>query len=559
MRQQLRPKPNLSNPPSSPEVIRGPADETGSETDLAETDLGELAARFSAHGGGSLSAELSTDLALELVLHEIVEQACLATGATGAAIVLRRDGEMVCRASFGANAPALGSRLDPSSGVSGACIQSLSLQRCDDVLADAHADLEASHRLGVRSVMVMPLLRRNNLNGDDPDGDDLRGGDLPGNNLLGVFELLSSRPAAFGERDERTLEALAVRTLINLDRASRPLVAPIEFPAVLENVQENVPENVQETKTAAADAELHSGGAGKVANEFEETEAAEISPRQISPEVFPAQPSPRAPDFVTLVLGAAVLGCALMLSVLAGWHFGLQRVLESSGSIPSAGPSHRAGSGSAAADANAPGRNASPAPSAPAATPAANAVPPGGLRVYENGKEIFNLPPGQGQSGTADKREGPPASSLGASVGTSLGGSGNQAVPIQPPPNRTLPNATSADKAPAHTLAPAGTASTAPDRAVYLPPAVATADLTHRVEPEYPADALQQQIQGAVVLQVDIGANGAVDDARVVSGPAQLGPASVAAVKQWRFKPHRVNGQPVGVETTITLNFRLPG
>ena len=54
----------------------------------AESDLGELAALFAAHSGGGLSAEVSTDLALEIVLNEIVEQACLATGATGAAIAL---------------------------------------------------------------------------------------------------------------------------------------------------------------------------------------------------------------------------------------------------------------------------------------------------------------------------------------------------------------------------------------------------------------------------------------------------------------------------------------
>ena len=72
-----------------------------------ETDLAQLAAVFSAHGGG-VSPELSKNLALEIVLNEIVVQACLSTGATGAAIALERDGEMVCRASNGETAPALG-------------------------------------------------------------------------------------------------------------------------------------------------------------------------------------------------------------------------------------------------------------------------------------------------------------------------------------------------------------------------------------------------------------------------------------------------------------------
>src|ERR1039458_8042123 len=101
----------------------------------AESDLGELTALFAAHGGGGLSAEASADLALEIVLNEIVEQACLATGATGAAIVLLRDGEMVCRASSGANAPELGATLGSEAGLTAECIKTRQAQRCDDAQA----------------------------------------------------------------------------------------------------------------------------------------------------------------------------------------------------------------------------------------------------------------------------------------------------------------------------------------------------------------------------------------------------------------------------------------
>ena len=74
-----------------------------------EWDLGELAAKFAEHGGGRVSPEISADLALQIVLNEIVEQACLATGASGAAIVLERGGEWVCRASAGSKRSAIGS------------------------------------------------------------------------------------------------------------------------------------------------------------------------------------------------------------------------------------------------------------------------------------------------------------------------------------------------------------------------------------------------------------------------------------------------------------------
>ena len=169
----------------------------------AESDLGDLAALFSAHGGGKFSPEASAQLALEIILNEIVEQACLATGATGAAIVLVRDGEMVCRASSGATAPVLGSPLDSESGLTAECIRTHQVQRCDDAQADPRADAEASRRLGVRSVMIRPLLRKGEL--------------------AGVLEVFSSRAGAFGDRDELTLEALAQRILRNLERASKPL------------------------------------------------------------------------------------------------------------------------------------------------------------------------------------------------------------------------------------------------------------------------------------------------------------------------------------------------
>src|SRR5579864_3997087 len=121
------PDPERPEPSTAPSGLWIPADELASaDPSLGpESDLAELAAKFSAHSGGGLSKELSADLALEIVLNEIVEQACLATGATGAAIVLERDGEFVCRATAGSNAPELGVRLDTEAGLSGACVQTL--------------------------------------------------------------------------------------------------------------------------------------------------------------------------------------------------------------------------------------------------------------------------------------------------------------------------------------------------------------------------------------------------------------------------------------------------
>lgn len=82
----------------------------------------------------------------------------------------------------------------------------------------------------------------------------------------------------------------------------------------------------------------------------------------------------------------------------------------------------------------------------------------------------------------------------------------------------------------------------------------AEGNLISRVEPEYPEAARQQGIQGAVVLEVRIGLDGAVQDVKAVSGQQVLADAAIAAVKQWRFKAQTVESQ-----TRVTLNFRMGG
>lgn len=92
---------------------------------------------------------------------------------------------------------------------------------------------------------------------------------------------------------------------------------------------------------------------------------------------------------------------------------------------------------------------------------------------------------------------------------------------------------------------------------VKLAPDAAEDSLVHRVEPEYPEQARQQQIQGAVVLETRINPDGIVGDLKVVSGHPLLADAAMAAVKQWRFRPHSVNGRQVEMQTRVTIKFTL--
>jgi TonB family protein len=523
----------------------------------AESDLGELASLFSAHGGGNFSAEVSAQLALEIVLNEIVEQACLATGATGAAIVLVRDGEMVCRASSGANAPVLGSPLGSESGLTAECINSRKVQRCDDAQDDPRADAEASRSLGVRSVMILPLLRKDEL--------------------AGVLEVFSSRPAAFGDRDELTLEALAQRILKNLERASEPLsliskAASLSSDTGAGVAAQNLPVRpIAPPIAPMMPAEPENLGARSAKSLWEEADVLrEIAGRGARGRF----------DFAGLALVVAVLVCAVLLGTLMGVRMGWRRgaavrahvTRSASGAsvrernsaqrtlaqnttpqnltaqtipaqnippqnmpaqngVTQAGgePGRNAGSASASSGAGNgnTGESGKNGASAPQGTPAAGSKdsfpPPGSLVVYDNGKEIFRLPP---------TVEGDAAGA------TRTSESGAQ-------------SAAPGEVRRASAVEPAGI--------VKLDPQVARGRLVHRVEPDYPEEARKQGIHGAVVLEVHIGRDGAIQDVKVVSGQVLLANAAIAAVKQWRFKPHMVQGQPVEMQTRVTLNFRSPG
>jgi putative methionine-R-sulfoxide reductase with GAF domain len=142
--------------------------------------------------------ETELDSALQL----LVERAQYITGATGTALALPQGEEMVCRASAGASAPAVGARLQVRSGLTGESISRRQLLRCDNAENDPRVNLEACRALGIASIVVLPLLRR--------DGE-----------VRGLFELFSDHPYAFEERDLIALERMADLTLTALDLAEQ--------------------------------------------------------------------------------------------------------------------------------------------------------------------------------------------------------------------------------------------------------------------------------------------------------------------------------------------------
>jgi protein TonB len=81
--------------------------------------------------------------------------------------------------------------------------------------------------------------------------------------------------------------------------------------------------------------------------------------------------------------------------------------------------------------------------------------------------------------------------------------------------------------------------------------------LVHRVQPVYPPLARAARIQGVVELQATISRQGTIEHLQVLQGHPMLVRAAVEAVQRWRYRPYILNGEPMEVETQITVRFSL--
>jgi GAF domain-containing protein len=146
------------------------------------------------------------EIDLEPGISIIAEKAQVLTGATGAAIALRRGNEIVCRARTGRTAPDIGVRLQTDSGLSAECVRTGEVLVCDDAESNSRVDWASCRRMGVRSILVAPLrhFRR----------------------TLGVFEVLSSTPHAFDNNDVATMQFLSGMMVATISRLSSLQPAP---------------------------------------------------------------------------------------------------------------------------------------------------------------------------------------------------------------------------------------------------------------------------------------------------------------------------------------------
>ena len=487
--------------PYDPETPASSETEREADSQLPfEAEIRGLTRNLAARGG----EDFAKDLALDLVLNQIVEQACLATGATGSAIALTRDGEMVCRATTGRNAPDLGVRLD-NAGFSSDALRIGTLQRCDDTDTDPRVDSTACRLLGVRSILVVPLWYWGEF--------------------MGIFEIFSPRPNAFGERDEQTLQALAYRIVRHAKQATGTITG---FTANPENVAVLTPKSPEPK------------------SKLEPPSKPELPPPPVV-ELTPAKPVPQEPrDLWTMALASvAVLIAAAIVSLMV-WRVGwASPTAKRSGSAPqvvqanshpaapvgpptlapheeiltldsSSLPQKSTGDGAAQSAPKPARKQESPS------TPTKDSSMLGGLAIYDKNKLVYGTPIPDGEDSVAVKPLAKPA----------------RRRPVPP-------------------SAPALTTAVDASHVVQLKPEVADDLLTTSVEPEYPDAARRARVQGMVTLDTVIGADGKVQQASPVSGNSQLAEAAAVAVRQWRYKPYLSKGKPVPVRTQVSVQFML--
>jgi TonB family protein len=449
----------------------------------------------------------SNELALDLILHDLAEQACQLTEASGAAIALERGGEIVCRAAAGATAPDLGVRINTETGLTGACWRLGEPQLCTDTDTDSRVDAEACRRLGVRSVLVAPL--------------------FSAAARVGVFEVFSPRPNAFTDRDLETLVDLGKsvsKTMVSaVERAARQVPGPVLVPAPAPRPIQRSLEDLYGSVTSAA------------------------------------KPSRRT-DRQTRVLRLIVLALAIVLCLLLGFRWGWDkaRLIASGSSSPAPtqpesaapAPAQTSSTSGAIPDAQAAKKPAG-LPSSPKKQPEEGADE-GALVVYRNNDVVF-------------KQNAAERVKLADAVAPSAPKSATPNRPVEstkqlaPKPDEvaelTSQISLRAPSLPALQTPGVQAAPILPSLRVSQ--GVTGGKLLRRIPPRYPQQAMQQRIQGLVVVQAEIGKDGRVKEVKAISGNSLLAAAAMSAVREWRYEPFKLNGEAVEMTTQVTLNFTL--
>lgn len=479
----------------------------------------------------------------DTILGTIAVAAQSLTNATGAAIAMPHDGAVVCVGRSGETAPELGDRLDVDSGISGECMRTGVIMRCDDATRDYHVDAEVCRQLGLKSIAVVPLR-----------GQQGR---------VGVLEAFSTRSYAFSEDKMEILGRLAGLAEAAWARGMATEVAPVEpdVGSASESASQSTSETTSELTPVPATApniELNAEPtvaltvALTVVRNQATVETAAIPVTEAPQEPAPLAVSPVPPAEVrdvfagaqqkgahtrkkrTLaIIAGAVLGLALLS--IYGWKAWYRASIGSGTKTPSAGTQ------TASTDSQGSAVGAGLAWKPDVVRPTARTT--SASKAARTGAAI--------QIPDAVVRRRPRSTQ--PADGTNTGTPPNSASDVE-----GLPQLAAADSSPT-ALGNALAASPAlPKLRAPVSQGTAGGVLLRKVQPVYPLEARRMRIEGSVVLDATVTAQGQVDDLKLVSGHPLLAPAAMDAVRKWRYTPFSLNGKPIPKETRITITFLAP-
>jgi TonB family protein len=445
------------------------------------------------------------DLDLDAFLDQIVKHARALTGSNGAAVALRHGVVILCRARCGETSPSLGAQLDADFGISGECLRTGKALRCEDSERDLRLDPEVCRQLGLRSIAVVPIFESSTV--------------------AGILEVFASQPRAFDDHHLEILQQLA------------ELVTTVSGRVTQEN-----------QKTT-------SGILGLTGEARQEIPVAEVN-SYASPSR-----SERLRKWTAILASRKYYAAAVAIFALAGlltilgwkpWRRTEHTVVPSTKTLPQAGTA-----------------------SAPATTMEAerrlNIAEPGAVgrnvavgRNLASQPEAFPTPLDHSSRAKTEKTKAEKVALL-QPVSDKVEIKNTTVAPSQSRQNHDRVEPADAAEPPApiplvSTTGGFGKAAVVVDSAlpVMASQGVSGGALERQVQPIYPTQARTMRLQGTVVLQIVIDEVGQVRNLKTVSGDAVLAQAAIDAVRQWRYQPYRLNGQPIKMPTNITLNFTLP-
>ncbi len=502
----------------------------------------------------SLAALRLTTLGLQFELapslQMVVEQTMFLAGAMGAAIALKQQQAIVCCASAGA-APAVGAELLPDQGLSGECVRTGRIILCSDTETDSRVDAAVCQALGFRSALVVPI--------------------CSGQETLGILELLAEKPQHFQPSDISALKEVAT-FVVELQAEGARRTTPLEESQVAASAgDEFIPDF--DLSEVVSQLGLEGKGIGAetvplsdtppvvpdaIASLFEEDGNAIILDVAPPAEKVAAIHAVAVPSVATKSQRAAIkkepvnrrfviIFAGLLLSGLIAasvWIMWNSRHPSPAKSLVPAVQQHSiraAGAPSTALEA----ASGNAIQSQPSNDGRVSAAVKGGAQTSAQSASIH-------RTGAAY----PSRLLQPRSAGLSLNRSSSAAGDGEPAPNVPAVPAGLQNAAVALPLDLPGSMPVLERRRIST--GLTQGSLIRQVKPIYPDLARRNGVAGDVILRFTVTKAGEVKDVKVVKGDRTLAPAAVQAVRQWRYRPFLLDGQPVEADSQATIKFTVP-